>query len=80
MHVLSGFVQLKSVLFNLLRVFNLFFRALAVSSVSDFLIFYYLPHQVCQNKSVISFIFINGVKYILAAAHTVPLRFTVGDE
>ena len=35
MNVLSCFVQLKSVLFNLLCVLVFFFRTLAVSSVSD---------------------------------------------
>ena len=35
MHSLSYFVQLKSVLFSVLCVFDLFFRMLSVTSVSD---------------------------------------------
>ena len=44
--ILSCFVQLKSVLFNLLCVLDLFFRTLAVNSVSGFNIAF---SKICTN-------------------------------
>ena len=51
---MARFVQLKSVLFNLLCVLDLFLRMLAVNSVSDLLFLLFVSMDQNYNTSMLS--------------------------